>query len=90
MTGRRDATLQDDRAKRHLPGALLLSGGVLSLLLGVGGRAWQVTLPLSLALLGGFLFGALGIAASAGLLGRLITATVGAVVLLFLLKLIKR
>lgn len=39
-----------------LPGALLLSGGVLSLLLGVGGRAWQVTLPLSLALLGGFLF----------------------------------
>lgn len=31
-------------------GAALLSAAVVSLLLGVGGRAWQVTLPLSLAL----------------------------------------
>jgi uncharacterized membrane protein YeaQ/YmgE (transglycosylase-associated protein family) len=41
------------------------------------------------ALLGGFLFGLLGISAS-GRLGSLITATVGAVVLLALLRLIRR
>lgn len=41
------------------------------------------------ALLGGFLFGLLGISA-AGLLGSLITATVGAIVLLFLLRQIRR
>ncbi len=41
------------------------------------------------ALLGGFLFGLLGISA-AGLIGSLITATVGAVVLIALLRLIKR
>jgi uncharacterized membrane protein YeaQ/YmgE (transglycosylase-associated protein family) len=41
------------------------------------------------ALLGGFLFGALNIGVS-GLLGSLITATTGAIVLLLLLRLIKR
>jgi len=41
------------------------------------------------ALLGGLLFGALGIQSST-LLGALITATVGAVVLLFLLSLFAR
>ena len=41
------------------------------------------------AYLGGFLFGVLGISAG-GTVGLLITATVGAVVLLFLLRLIKK
>lgn len=41
------------------------------------------------ALLGGFLFGLLGLS-SYGLVGSLITATVGAVVLLWLLRLIKK
>ena len=41
------------------------------------------------ALLGGFLFGALGISAG-GFVGSIIVATVGAVVLIFLLRLIKR
>jgi uncharacterized membrane protein YeaQ/YmgE (transglycosylase-associated protein family) len=41
------------------------------------------------ALLGGFLFSLLGISAG-GLLGSLIVATVGAIVLLFALRLIKR
>jgi uncharacterized membrane protein YeaQ/YmgE (transglycosylase-associated protein family) len=41
------------------------------------------------ALLGGFLFGALGISAG-GFAGSIIVATVGAVVLIFLLRLIKR
>jgi uncharacterized membrane protein YeaQ/YmgE (transglycosylase-associated protein family) len=42
------------------------------------------------ALLGGFLFGILGIFPEGGLFGRLIVATIGAVVLLFLLRLIRR
>lgn len=41
------------------------------------------------ALLGGFLFGLLGLSAY-GMLGQLVTATVGAIVLLFVLRLIKR
>lgn len=41
------------------------------------------------ALLGGFLFGVLGIRAG-GLLGSLITATIGAVVLIWLLRFVKR
>jgi uncharacterized membrane protein YeaQ/YmgE (transglycosylase-associated protein family) len=41
------------------------------------------------ALVGGYLFGLLGIAAG-GLIGSLITATVGAVVLIALLRLVKR
>jgi uncharacterized membrane protein YeaQ/YmgE (transglycosylase-associated protein family) len=41
------------------------------------------------AVLGGFLFGLLGIS-SGGLIGSLITATVGAIVLIFLVRLIKR
>lgn len=41
------------------------------------------------ALLGGYLFSLLGIA-SGGLLGSLVTATIGAIVLIVLLRLLKR
>jgi len=41
------------------------------------------------ALIGGFLFGAVGMGAG-GLLGSILVATIGAVVLLFLVRLIKR
>ena len=41
------------------------------------------------AFLGGWLLGALGIVAG-GLIGRLVTATIGAVLLLFLVRLIKK
>ena len=41
------------------------------------------------ALLGGFLFSAFGLSSSGGLFGSLVVATVGAVVLLFGLRLIK-
>ncbi len=44
------------RRSIDLGGAVLLSGAVLSLLLGVGGRAWQLSLPLSLVLFGAFVF----------------------------------
>jgi uncharacterized membrane protein YeaQ/YmgE (transglycosylase-associated protein family) len=39
---------------------------------------------------GGYLFGLLGISAGGGLVGSIVTATVGAMVLLFLIRLIKR
>ena len=42
------------------------------------------------AFLGGWLFGVLGISAGGSLIGSLITAFVGAVILIFLLRLIKR
>jgi uncharacterized membrane protein YeaQ/YmgE (transglycosylase-associated protein family) len=54
------------------------SGYVEDLIIGVIG-----------ALIGGFVFGQLGVVAP-GLVGSLISATVGAVILLFLLKLIRR
>ena len=41
------------------------------------------------AFIGGFLFGLLGISAG-GLIGQMITATVGAVVLIFVLRLVKK
>jgi uncharacterized membrane protein YeaQ/YmgE (transglycosylase-associated protein family) len=54
------------------------SGWVEDLIIGVIG-----------ALIGGFVFGRLGVGTS-GLLGSLLSATIGAVILLFLLKLIRR
>jgi uncharacterized membrane protein YeaQ/YmgE (transglycosylase-associated protein family) len=42
------------------------------------------------ALIGGFLFSALGVSLGAGLLGSIVVATIGAVLLIFLLRLIKR
>ena len=39
---------------------------------------------------GGYLFGLLGISAGGGLAGSIVTATVGAMALLFLIRLIKR
>lgn len=64
-----------------LAGQIMGSGGygiLGDLILGVIG-----------AIVGGYLFGMLGIAAG-GLIGALIAATVGAVVLIALLRLIKR
>jgi len=42
------------------------------------------------ALVGGFLFGVLGFSGGGGLLGSIVIATVGAVVLIFVRRLIKR
>jgi uncharacterized membrane protein YeaQ/YmgE (transglycosylase-associated protein family) len=64
-----------------LAGQLMKGGGfglVGDLIVGVIG-----------AFIGGWLFGALGISAG-GLIGSLVTATIGAIVLIFLLRLIKR
>jgi uncharacterized membrane protein YeaQ/YmgE (transglycosylase-associated protein family) len=64
-----------------LAGQFMRGGGfgvVGDILLGVAG-----------ALLGGFLFHQLGLAAGGGLIGALIVATIGAVVLLFVVRLVK-
>jgi uncharacterized membrane protein YeaQ/YmgE (transglycosylase-associated protein family) len=64
-----------------LAGQLMKGGGyglVGDLVIGVVG-----------AFIGGWIFGALGIFAG-GLIGTLIMATIGAIVLLFLIRLIKR
>ncbi|MEO1085286.1 MAG: GlsB/YeaQ/YmgE family stress response membrane protein [Acidobacteriota bacterium] len=42
------------------------------------------------AFLGGVAFGALGISVAAGIVGSIITATVGAIILLFIIGLIKK
>jgi uncharacterized membrane protein YeaQ/YmgE (transglycosylase-associated protein family) len=42
------------------------------------------------ALLGGFVFSSLGVSLGGGLLGAIIVATIGAIALIFILRLIKR
>jgi uncharacterized membrane protein YeaQ/YmgE (transglycosylase-associated protein family) len=54
-------------------------GLIFNILVGVGG-----------AILGGWLFGQLGISIGTGLLSTLITAFVGAIVLLFIINLLKK
>jgi uncharacterized membrane protein YeaQ/YmgE (transglycosylase-associated protein family) len=61
----------------------LVKGGGFSVL-------GNVTVGVIGAVIGGFLFRALGVADVSGLLGSLIVATIGAVVLLFVLRQIKR
>jgi uncharacterized membrane protein YeaQ/YmgE (transglycosylase-associated protein family) len=64
-----------------LAGQLVKGGGF-----GGGG---DIAVGILGSLLGGYLFNILGVSTGAGLVGSLIVATIGAVVLLFLLRLIK-
>jgi uncharacterized membrane protein YeaQ/YmgE (transglycosylase-associated protein family) len=61
---------------------ILMKGGGFGLLL-------NIVLGIVGAMVGGYLFGLLGITAY-GLIGSIVTATVGAVVVLLLVRLIKR
>ena len=69
----------------------IVAGWLAGQIMGGGGYGLLGDLILGVigALVGGYLFGLLGIAAG-GLIGALITATVGAIVLIALLRLIKR
>ena len=69
----------------------LLAGWFAGLLMKGGGFGLVGDLVVGVlgALVGGFLFGALGISAG-GFIGSVVVATVGAVVLVFLLRLVKR
>ncbi len=69
----------------------LIAGWLASIVMKSGrqGLLWYLIIGVVGALLGGWLFGVLGIGAG-GLIGSLITAFVGAVVLIFLIRLIRR
>ena len=69
----------------------LAAGWIASMLMksGRGGILQYMVIGVIGALLGGWLFSLLGIGAT-GLVGSLITATVGAVVLIALLRLLRR
>ena len=56
------------------------------------GFGWIINLLLGIAgsLIGGWLFGKLGISLGSGILGTLITATIGAVVLIFIVNFFKK
>jgi uncharacterized membrane protein YeaQ/YmgE (transglycosylase-associated protein family) len=68
----------------------LAAGWLASQIMKGGGSGLVVDLIIGVigAILGGFVFGLLGITAG-GLIGRLVVATVGAVLLLYLLRLVR-
>ena len=65
-----------------LAGTLMKGGGF--------GLLGNIIVGILGAIVGGYVFGMLGIAAGGGLIGSIITATVGATLLLFIVKLIKK
>lgn len=69
----------------------LIAGWLASMVMKGGGYSLLTYLVIGVigALLGGWLFGVLGIAAG-GLIGAIVTAFVGAVVLILLLRVIRR
>jgi uncharacterized membrane protein YeaQ/YmgE (transglycosylase-associated protein family) len=70
----------------------LVAGWLAGLIMKGRGFGWLVDMIVGVigALIGGFVFGHLGISLGSGDLGALVSATVGAVILLFLLKLLKK
>ncbi len=70
----------------------LIAGWLAGMLVKGGGFGLVGDLAMGVlgAFLGGFLFRSLGIGAGGGLLGSIIVATIGAVVLILLLRLVKR
>jgi uncharacterized membrane protein YeaQ/YmgE (transglycosylase-associated protein family) len=69
----------------------LVAGWLAGLVMRGGGFGLIVDIVVGAvgSVLGGFLFGALGVSAG-GFVGSIIVATVGAVILIFVLRLIKR
>ncbi len=70
----------------------LIAGWLASMLVKGGGYGLLGDMVVGVlgAFLGGFLFGTLGFAVDGGLLGSILVATVGAVILITLLRVIKR
>jgi uncharacterized membrane protein YeaQ/YmgE (transglycosylase-associated protein family) len=69
----------------------LVAGWLAGLLVKGRGSGWLVDMIVGVigALIGGFIFGQLGVM-TPGMIGELLSATVGAVILLFLLKVLKK
>ena len=70
----------------------LIAGGLAGTLMKGGGFGviGDIVVGIIGALLGGWLFGVLGVGVGGGLLGAIITATIGACLLIFLLRLIRK
>ena len=70
----------------------MIAGWLASMLVKGGGYGLLGDMVVGVlgAFLGGFLFGTLGFAVDGGLLGSILVATVGAVILITLLRVIKR
>jgi uncharacterized membrane protein YeaQ/YmgE (transglycosylase-associated protein family) len=69
----------------------LVAGWLASLIMKSGfGLLGDMVVGVIGAFVGGWVFGKLGISAGGGMIGQIITATIGAVILLFLLRLIRR
>jgi uncharacterized membrane protein YeaQ/YmgE (transglycosylase-associated protein family) len=69
----------------------LIAGWLASALVGGGfGILGDIVVGILGAFLGGYLFSALGISAGGGMLGSILVATVGAIVLILLLRLFRR
>jgi len=54
------------------------------------GLIWDLILGIAGAVVGGWLFGLLGLSASGGLVGSIIVATIGAVFLIFISRLLRK
>ena len=69
-----------------------LAGWIAGLIMKGGGfgTIGNIVVGIIGAVVGGYLFGALGISLGGGLLGTVATAVVGAVVLIFIVRLIKK
>lgn len=70
----------------------LIAGWLAGLLMKGGGSgiAGDIVIGMVGALIGGFMFNVSGVSIEGGLLGSVIVATIGAVALIFMLRLIKR
>jgi len=69
----------------------LIAGWLASAIVGGGfGIVGDIVVGIVGAFLGGYLFDLFDLSAGGGLLGRIIVATVGAIVLLLLLRLVRR
>jgi uncharacterized membrane protein YeaQ/YmgE (transglycosylase-associated protein family) len=69
----------------------LVAGWLAGLIVKGRGFGWLANMIVGVigALIGGFVFGQLGVS-TGGTLGELLSATVGAIILLFLLKVLKK
>jgi len=69
----------------------LIAGWLASAIVGGGfGLIGDIIVGIVGSFLGGYLFSALGVSAGGGMLGTIIVATIGAIVLLLLLRLVRR
>ena len=65
-----------------LAGVVMKGGGY--------GVIWDLILGIAGAVIGGWIFGSAGASAGGGMIGSIVVATIGAIVLIFISRLLKR